>query len=137
MPGQQAGADADLVVYGATAGGAVAAIAAADAGLRVALAEPSRHVGGMFTGGLSRTDIERQEDLVGGLAQEVFSRIGRHYGAEGEWRFEPKIAERVLRDWLDEAGVALTAEWRLAAVERRDNRVLAVVSDEGGTTRTP
>lgn len=137
MPGPQAGVDADLVVYGATAGGVVAAIAAADAGLRVVLAEPSHHVGGMFTGGLSRTDIERQEELVGGMAQEVFARIGRHYGAEGEWRFEPKIAERVLREWLDEAGVVLTAPWRLAEVERRDARVAAAVSDEGARLTAP
>ncbi|MBA2730344.1 MAG: FAD-dependent oxidoreductase, partial [Euzebyaceae bacterium] len=42
----------DLVVYGATAGGVAAATAAARQGLRVALADPTQHVGGMVSGGL-------------------------------------------------------------------------------------
>lgn len=137
MYASPAAVDPDLVVYGATAGGAVAAIAAAEAGLRVVLAEPGHHVGGMLTGGLSRTDIERQEDVVGGLAREVFLRIGRHYGAEHGWRFEPKTAEQVLRAWLDEAGVALAADWRLADVELRDNRIAAVVSEGGARLTAP
>ena len=131
MADGEAPAGVDLVVYGATAGGVVAAIAAAGGGLRVVLAEPSSHVGGMLTGGLSRTDIERQEHIIGGLALEVFRRIGRHYGTEGEWRFEPKIAAGVLRDWLDEAGVQLAEHWRLGEVERRGDRIAAIVSDDG------
>ncbi|HVC90339.1 MAG TPA: FAD-dependent oxidoreductase [Acidobacteriaceae bacterium] len=47
----------DVVVYGATASGAVAAIAAAREGMHVALLEPGNHVGGMLTGGLSATDV--------------------------------------------------------------------------------
>lgn len=121
----------DLVVYGASSGGCVAAIAAARAGLDVALVEPSRHVGGMLSGGLARSDVERQEELIGGLAREVFARIGRHYGSPAVWRFEPKVAEGVLREWLDEAGARLLPEWPLAAVERDGERISAIVADSG------
>jgi choline dehydrogenase-like flavoprotein len=41
---------ADIVVYGATAGGVIAAVAAARAGTRVILVEPGRHLGGMVLG---------------------------------------------------------------------------------------
>jgi ribulose 1,5-bisphosphate synthetase/thiazole synthase len=47
----------DFVVYGGTAAGVTAAVAAARNGLRVALVAPERHLGGMVTGGLSATDF--------------------------------------------------------------------------------
>src|SRR6266404_5692388 len=49
----------DVVVYGGTAGGAITAISAARQGLKVTLLEPGKHIGGMVTGGLSRTDVGR------------------------------------------------------------------------------
>ena len=70
----------DVVVYGATSGGAIAAIAAAKEGARVALLEPGRHAGGMLTGGLGRTDMDRQESVIGGYSREFFERAGKYYG---------------------------------------------------------
>ena len=98
---------AEVVIYGATAGGCVAALAAAGAGATVILVEPCGHVGGMLTGGLSRTDVERLEPLIGGLALEIFRAIGDRYGTPGQpaWRFEPHVAEAVLADPLAEARV--------------------------------
>jgi hypothetical protein len=46
----------DVVVYGGTAGGVIAAVSAARMGLHTALFEPTGHVGGMVSGGLGRTD---------------------------------------------------------------------------------
>ena len=51
--------EGDLVIYGGTASGVMAAIAARQEGVTVALLEPGRHVGGMVTGGLGKTDIGR------------------------------------------------------------------------------
>ena len=45
---------ADVVVYGSTPGGFSAAIAAAREGASVILLEPTDHVGGLPTGGLSQ-----------------------------------------------------------------------------------
>ena len=47
----------DVLVYGASAAGVMAAVAASEAGARVTLVEPGRHVGGMVSGGLSWTDV--------------------------------------------------------------------------------
>ncbi len=106
----------DVAVYGATAGGVMAAIAAAECGARTLLLEPGRHVGGMISGGLGKTDMERQEHVIGGYARRFFERVGAHYGQPIAWRFEPHVAERVLVDWLDAAGVEVRFGAALAGV---------------------
>src|SRR5579884_2754172 len=68
----------DLVVYGATASGVITAVSGAREGLHVVLLEPGRHVGGMATGGLSRTDFGKKE-VIGGDALEFYWRAGRKY----------------------------------------------------------
>jgi hypothetical protein len=115
---------ADVAVFGATAGGALAAIAAARGGASVVLIEPGRHIGGMLTGGLSRADVERQEPLIGGLTREVFRELGSHYGADmPTWRFEPHVAEALLVRRLGDAGVALLLEHPLHGVDTRGRRI--------------
>ena len=59
----------DVVVYGGTAGGVIAAVAAAREGLNTALLEPTGHVGGMVSGGLGFTDVGKKE-VIGGYAYE-------------------------------------------------------------------
>ncbi len=53
--------DFDLVVYGGTAGGVMTAVAGARQQLKTVLLEPRGHIGGMATGGLSRTDVGKRE----------------------------------------------------------------------------
>jgi hypothetical protein len=121
----------DVVVYGATAGGVVAAVAAAREGASVALVGPGRHVGGMLSGGLSRSDVERQETLIGGLAAEVFARIGDRYGGGPGWRFEPHVAEEVLLELLGEAGVDLVLDLSIDAVAVERRRVSTLTAPDG------
>ena len=121
----------DVVVYGATAGGVVAAVAAAREGASVALVGPGRHVGGMLSGGLSRSDVERQETLIGGLAAEVFARIGDRYGGGPGWRFEPHVAEEVLLELLGEAGVDLVLDLSIDAVAVERRRVSRLTAPDG------
>lgn len=114
----------DVVVYGGTASGVMAAIAAAGEGVRVALLEPGRHVGGMVTGGLSHTDFGDRA-VIGGLALEFYRRVGAHYGVPTYyWRGpEPRIAEQILTDWLREAGVDVFFEHRLDTVHAEGRRI--------------
>src|SRR6476659_1987325 len=82
----------DVVVYGGTAGGVIAAVSAAREGLKVALLEPGKHLGGMVSGGLSWTDFGKKE-IIGGYALEFYRRAGRHYemsrfGQEIAWMHE-------------------------------------------------
>jgi hypothetical protein len=56
--------DFQVVVYGGTAGGVIAAVAAAREGLHTALLEPTAHVGGMVSGGLGSTDVGKKEVIA-------------------------------------------------------------------------
>ncbi|MBM3955409.1 MAG: FAD-dependent oxidoreductase [Planctomycetes bacterium] len=126
----------DIVVYGATSGGIIAAIQARRMGKSVVVIEPSGHVGGLTTGGLGATDIGNKA-AIGGLAREFYRRIGRHYsrpeawrqermedyqsrrkvpGEEEMWTFEPHVAANVYRDWIAEAGVEVIVGERLDRV---------------------
>ena len=122
----------DVVVYGATSGGVVAAVAAAKEGATVALLEPGRHVGGMVSGGLGLTDMVRQQHVIGGYAREFFERVGRHYGEPVTWLFEPKVAEKVFRDWLTEAKVKVLFEHRLHSVRKEESRIVSLKTENGG-----
>src|SRR5271165_1209929 len=107
----------DLVVYGGTAGGVVTAVSGARMGLKVALLEPRRHIGGMVSGGLSRTDVGRRE-VIGGYALEFYFRAGTAYDMaqylqEVAWLVEPKVAEPLFLRMLQEAGVKLVFNQRL------------------------
>jgi len=71
-------ADFDIVVYGGTPGGVAAAIAAARQGRSVALIEYHRHLGGMTTSGLGKSDVETRE-AIGGLFREFTAKVRAHY----------------------------------------------------------
>ncbi|MGB9624784.1 MAG: FAD-dependent oxidoreductase, partial [Phycisphaerae bacterium] len=132
-PLQAAAIDRDVVVYGGTAAGAMAGVAAARHGASVILLEPGRHIGGMVSGGLGRFDVDRQKDLIGGLTLEFFTRLGRHYGQTVSWACEPHVAEDVFRTMLKEAGVELRFGQLLAAAEA-DGTCLRVLRMRDGTT---
>ena len=68
--------EADVCVYGGTPGGVAAAVQAARMGKRAVLVVFRRHVGGMTSGGLTATDVGKR-DAIGGLANEVYAKIGK------------------------------------------------------------
>jgi hypothetical protein len=125
------GARFDVVVYGGTAGGVVAAVAAARDKAAVALLEPGRHLGGMTSGGLGRIDHGRKE-TIGGYSLEFYRRLGKHYGEEVTWYFEPHVAEKVMREMAEEAGVKVFYEHRLreqGGVKKRGRRIESIVME--------
>ncbi len=130
----------DVVVYGGTAGGVITAVSAAREGLNVALLEPRDHLGGMVSGGLSRTDFAKKE-VIGGYALEFYARAGRHYqmsrhGQELAWFPEPGVAEKILREMADEAGVKVFYRHRLrekTGVRRNGARILEIFLENGAS----
>ncbi len=120
----------DIVVYGGTAGGTIAAIAAANEGARVVLIEPGRHIGGMVSGGLGRTD-HAKKSVIGGMSLEFYERLGDHYGEDITWYPEPHVAEIVLRDWLIEAGVEVLFERRIDTIEMKGKRIASITTLNG------
>ena len=108
----------DIVVYGATPSGVMAATAAGQMGLQVALVDPGTHVGGMVTGGLSFSDVERQEALIGGLTLTFFRKVRAHYGQTSGWSFEPHVAEEILEGMLRDAHVQVFPREPIEGLER-------------------
>src|SRR6266478_6095164 len=114
----------DLCIYGGTAAGVIAAVTAAKLGQSVLLVEPSRHLGGMTTGGLGFTDIGNKL-AIGGLSREFYRRVGKAYGKEESWVFEPSVADRVLHELIAEANaggekIKVLLNHRIEEVDARD-----------------
>ena len=128
----------DLVVYGGTAGGAITAVSGARMGLKTALLEPRRHIGGMVTGGLSATDVGKRE-VIGGYALEFYWRAGNVYEMARHiqdiaWRPEPHVAEEIFRRMLQEAGVTVVFNQRLReknGVTKSAGRIQSIAMESG------
>ena len=139
-------AEADVIVYGATPGGFCAAIAAAREGARVTLLEPTGHIGGLSTGGLSHCDSNqmRRESLTG-LFEEWNRRIVKDYVDRGQpapydpmnktpgirWTFEPHVAMRVTQAMLKEAGVTVVTDCQLTAAEISKAKITVLRTSQG------
>ena len=126
--------DADVCVYGATAAGVAAAVAATRLGRTAVLIEHGGAVGGMTAGGLSMTDIGNKR-AIGGLSREFYRRCGAHYGETEEWRFEPHVASAVLADMLAESGVPVYMRQPLASVAMAGQRITSITTEGGLTVR--
>jgi hypothetical protein len=117
---------ADVVVYGGSAGGVIAAVAAAREGKSVTLIVPGKHIGGMVAGGLGATDVGKAQ-AIGGYSREFFDHVRdyyvRKYGKDsqqvkdcsGGFRFEPHVADAVFKQMLNDAKVNVVLERRLTA----------------------
>lgn len=139
---------ADVVVYGSTPGGFCAAIAAAREGASVILLEPTDHVGGLNTGGLSFSDSNQMHrNTLMGLFDEWHTRIVKDYTDRGlaapfdaslknqaRWTYEPHVAMRVTLQMLDEAGVKVLKERYLRSVTRDGPRITSLITGNGAFT---
>ena len=79
----------DVVVYGGTSAGVVAAVQARRMGRTAVLLEPGRHLGGLTSGGLGNTDIGNK-GAVGGLSRRFYERIAAHYARPEAWVHETR-----------------------------------------------
>lgn len=122
----------DIVIYGGTASGVVAAFQASKMGKTTAIIEPTRHLGGMTTGGLGATDIGNKA-AIGGLAREFYKRLGKHYGQDEAWKFEPHVAQALIEEMVHESKAAVFLHERLKSVKTDGPRIVSVTTT-GGTT---
>ncbi|MBR9998452.1 MAG: FAD-dependent oxidoreductase [Cyclobacteriaceae bacterium] len=118
----------DIVIYGGTSSGVIAAYAAKMLGKSVLLIHPGDRLGGLSSGGLGQTDIGNKY-AVTGLAREFYRKLGDHYGQFESWKFEPKEALRIFREYIDEAGIPVLYNRRLMGVNKENNHILSVKTD--------
>jgi hypothetical protein len=122
--------EADLCIYGGISGGVAAAVQAARMGKRAVIAEFGRHLGGMSSSGLGHTDFGRKES-VGGISLEVYRELGRVYGRDEAWQFEPKEAEAVFERWVKENRIPVFFEQRLKSVKMEGGRLSEIEMENG------
>ena len=126
--------ETDVLVFGATAGGVSAACTAQRFGKSVVVTEFGRHVGGLTSGGLGWTDIGNKA-AIGGFAHDFYKTLGKHYGREEAWWFEPHIAEETLRARLAESKVRVLFEQRLASVKKSGAKIVEIAMENGNVFR--
>src|ERR1051326_1406243 len=122
--------ESDIVVYGGTSSGVAAAVQAARGGKKVVLLEFGMHLGGMTCGGLGQTDIGNKA-AIGGISREFYQRVGKHYGKDEAWTFEPHVAEDIFFQMVNEAGVTLYLSQRLARVTKDGARIREIEMESG------
>jgi hypothetical protein len=79
----------DIVVYGGTSGGIIAAIQAAKSERSVVLVSPTRYLGGLTTSGLGWTDLG-SDSILGGLSRDFYTRVYHHYQNDEAWKWEDR-----------------------------------------------
>jgi hypothetical protein len=154
----------DIVIYGASSAGIIAAVAAARRGRSVIIVEPSGHLGGLTTGGLGQTDIgvEGEGGAIGGMSFDFYRQIRQYYKndkawthqtwdeymartnrlepeSEGMFGFEPHVARLIYEQMLKEAGVRVVMNDRILlngrGVEKRGTKIMAITTEEGNIYR--
>lgn len=126
--------ETDVLVFGGTAAGVSAACTAKRLGKQAVITEFGRHIGGLTSGGLGWTDIGNKA-AIGGFAHDFYKRLGKHYGREEAWWFEPSVAERELRTLLEESKVPVFFESRLASVKMDGKRIAEIAMENGDVFR--
>jgi hypothetical protein len=144
---------ADLVIYGGTSAGVAAAVQVARMGHSVVLIEPSKHIGGLTSGGLGFTD-SGDKRVIGGISREFYQRVRKHYdnskswvfqkssgydryraNEDAMWTFEPKVAESIFLQMLSEhPSITVVMSERLdraAGVEIKDGRIASIRMESG------
>ena len=149
----------DVVVYGGTSAGVIAAVQAKRMGKSVIVVGPDVHLGGLSSGGLGYTDTGNKA-VIGGLARNFYHRVWMEYqksetwkwqkpdafGNKGQgtvamdkdertmWIFEPSVAEKVFEDYVKEFGLSvLRDEWldRAQGVRLVDGRIAEITMLSG------
>ncbi|NND08474.1 MAG: FAD-dependent oxidoreductase, partial [Saprospiraceae bacterium] len=125
--------DYDVIIYGGTSAGIVAAVTAKKMGKSVIVIEDHEHLGGMSSSGLGWTDYGK-EKAIQGAAREFYIMLGSKYGKEIAWQHEPHVAEQVFLDMMSKYEIPFLLSERLDledGVELIENRITSITLESG------
>ncbi|HUG18225.1 MAG TPA: FAD-dependent oxidoreductase [Planctomycetaceae bacterium] len=151
----------DVVVYGGTSAGVIAAVQAKKMGKTAVVVGPDVHLGGLSSGGLGFTDTGNKQ-VIGGLSREFYQRVWQHYqkpeawkqqkreeyGNQGQgtpaidgdkktmWIFEPHVAEAVFESFVADYEIPVFRdEWleRKSGVKMDGTKIVSIAMLSGKT----
>lgn len=126
----------DVCIYGGTSAAVTAARAAAEQGSKVVIICPDPVLGGMTTGGLGSTDIGNKQAIIG-MARQFYRDLGKHYGEEEQWTFEPSVALAILNSYVDNPNISIYKGFYLDFVVKKGTRIVSITcKDENGNAKT-
>ncbi len=138
----------DVVVYGGTSAGVIAAVQAAKMGKSVVLIESSQHIGGMTSSGLGKIDT-KNVDILGGLTRNYFHRVWKYYQHPQNWIWEkqpkspphqemyvvePHVAEKLFKQMAKEVSLRIELGERLNrknGVHKEGGRIVEIAMESG------
>ena len=104
----------DLCVYGATASGIMAAVAARREGMRVVIIEPSRWLGGMTGGGLMHIDWGRRQ-AVGGTTRKTLNS-----------KYDDTVYRKIFRKIIEKYAIQVVYEHRLTSLRKTGKKIKSI-----------
>jgi hypothetical protein len=132
----------DVIVVGASPSGIMAAISAARMGSDVLILEPTDHIGGIISNGLTLADIIKR-NAVGGIFNEYTNRILRYYEdkygkdseqvilCNGGYNTEPHVAELIFHQMLEnESRIEILYNHRLLKTLIDGNKLVGVITED-------
>ena len=60
------------------------------------------------------------------MARQFYRDLGKHYGRDEEWKFEPAAAQKIIDGYAKDAGVGIHFRQYLDSVEMKGQRIVAV-----------
>jgi len=126
--------EVDVLVYGGSSSGIIAAYTAKKLGKTVLVIEPGEYLGGLTAGGLGATDIGNKYAITG-LGKNFYRRIGQYYNKFEQWTFEPHVADKVFEDYIKEAQLDIMKNHRLVSVEKEGEWIREIVIEDSNNPR--
>ena len=125
----------DVVVYGGTSAGVIAAVEASKRGLSTVIIEPLQRVGGMTSNGLGMTDHGKKSG-IGGSSLSFYKLIAKEYGKTGtpQWSFEAKVANKVYQDLIKAHNISVYYGERLdlkSGVTKKQKKIVRIKMESG------
>lgn len=146
----------DIVVYGGTSAGVIAAEQASKMGKSVVLIEPGKHLGGMTSNGLGWIDVTAYKN-IGGLTWKFFNSVFQYYQRDSSWIWEkkypikgqlmqlhptvplmwvlePHVGERIFNSIVSEQKIPVIRNERLnrsTGVLMEDRHIVKIVMESG------
>ena len=98
------------------------------------IVHPGKHLGGMTSNGLGATDIGNKK-AIGGISREFYQRLGKHYGQDEAWTFEPHVAEdtynKMVADSADSGSSSTSVSISPVVSKNESGRIVAITMESG------